>query len=55
MSDASASREIVRPTLHYFGLTTVNLEAMLDWYGKVLPFGCSGVASDCRRLRLCVS
>ena len=36
MSDASASREIVRPTLHHFGLTTANLEAMLDWYGKVL-------------------
>ena len=28
--------EIVRPTLHHFGLTTANLEAMLDWYGKVL-------------------
>ena len=36
MSDASASREIVRPTLHHFGLTTANLEAMVDWYGKVL-------------------
>ena len=36
MSDASASREIGRPTLHHFGLTTANLEAMLDWYGKVL-------------------
>ena len=36
MSDASASREIVRPTLHHFGLTTANLEAMLNWYGKVL-------------------
>jgi catechol 2,3-dioxygenase-like lactoylglutathione lyase family enzyme len=36
MSDASASCEIVRPTLHHFGLTTANLEAMLDWYGRVL-------------------
>ncbi len=36
MSDASASREIVRPTLHHFGLTTANLEAMVNWYGKVL-------------------
>ncbi len=36
MSDASASRKIVRPTLHHFGLTTANLEAMLDWYGEVL-------------------
>src|SRR5208283_512328 len=36
MSDASASCEIVRPKLHHFGLTTANLEAMLNWYGKVL-------------------
>jgi catechol 2,3-dioxygenase len=28
--------EFVHPTLHHFGLTTANLEAMLDWYGKVL-------------------
>ncbi len=33
MSNASASCEIVRPTLHHFGLTTANLVAMLDWYG----------------------
>ena len=138
MSDAPAICKIVRPTLHHFGLTTANLEAMLDWYCKVpgmtpnhqtskplgtrgpsgvrvvsrtagscwrvpvgvgrqesrgdrspsegharaqealyefefanrirpylesgvrdlesrIPFGCSGVASDCRRPRLCVS
>ena len=36
MSNASASCEIVRPTLHHFGLTTANLVAMLDWYGNAL-------------------
>jgi catechol 2,3-dioxygenase-like lactoylglutathione lyase family enzyme len=36
LSSASASRTIVRPTLHHFGLTTANLEAMVDWYAKVL-------------------
>jgi catechol-2,3-dioxygenase len=36
VSGAAASRRIVRPTLHHFGLTTANLEAMLDWYAKVL-------------------
>ncbi len=36
MLDVSARREIVYPTLHHFGLTTSNLKAMLDWYGKVL-------------------
>ena len=36
MSDASAICKTVRPTLHHFGLTTANLEAMLDWYCKVL-------------------
>jgi catechol 2,3-dioxygenase len=27
---------IVHPKLHHFGLTTANLDAMLDWYRKVL-------------------
>jgi len=36
MSPASASHEIIRPTLHHVGLTTANLEPMLAWYGKVL-------------------
>src|SRR3984957_7856388 len=27
---------IVHPKLQHFGLTTANLEAMLDWYRKVL-------------------
>jgi catechol-2,3-dioxygenase len=27
---------IIRPTLHHFGLTTANLQAMKEWYGKVL-------------------
>ncbi len=36
MSDASAICKTVRPTLHHFGLTTANLEAMLDWYCKLL-------------------
>jgi catechol 2,3-dioxygenase len=35
-SGALAIRAIVRPTLHHFGLTTANLEAMVDWYAKVL-------------------
>jgi catechol 2,3-dioxygenase-like lactoylglutathione lyase family enzyme len=30
------SLEIIRPKLHHFGLTTANLEAMLNWYSKVL-------------------
>jgi catechol 2,3-dioxygenase len=33
---ASAARWIVRPTLHHFGLKTSNLDAMVDWYAKVL-------------------
>ena len=33
---ASARHTIVRPTLHHFGLTTANLETMVDWYAKVL-------------------
>jgi catechol 2,3-dioxygenase len=36
MTDSSASRESVRPTLHHFGLTTSNLEAMVGWYAEVL-------------------
>jgi catechol 2,3-dioxygenase len=36
MSDAPANRQIVHPTLHHFGLTTAKLEAMVDWYAKVL-------------------
>jgi len=36
LSGAAASRTIVRPTLHHFGLTTANLEPMVDWYAKVL-------------------
>ncbi len=36
MSDASATRPIVHATLHHFGLTTSKLEAMVDWYAKVL-------------------
>jgi catechol-2,3-dioxygenase len=35
-SGAAASRTIARPTLHHFGLTTANLEVMVDWYAKVL-------------------
>ena len=35
-SGASASRKAVSPTLHHFGLKTSNLDAMVDWYGKVL-------------------
>ena len=27
---------IVHPKLQHFGLTTANLEAMIDWYHKVL-------------------
>jgi catechol-2,3-dioxygenase len=33
---AAASTAIIRPTLHHFGLATANLEAMVDWYAKVL-------------------
>jgi catechol-2,3-dioxygenase len=36
MSNAFANRQIVHPTLHHFGLTTAKLEAMVDWYAKVL-------------------
>ena len=36
LSGVSARRTVVRPTLHHFGLTTANLEAMVDWYAKVL-------------------
>lgn len=36
LSGVSASRKSVRPTLHHFGMTTANLEAMVDWYTKVL-------------------
>jgi catechol 2,3-dioxygenase len=36
LSGASASRKAVCPALHHFGLKTSNLDAMVDWYGKVL-------------------
>jgi catechol-2,3-dioxygenase len=36
MTNASASREAIRPTLHHFGLTTLNLEAMIGCYAEVL-------------------
>jgi catechol-2,3-dioxygenase len=36
ISGASASRRTAGPTLHHFGLKTSNLDAMVDWYGKVL-------------------
>jgi catechol 2,3-dioxygenase-like lactoylglutathione lyase family enzyme len=36
LSGASPSGTIIRPTLHHFGLTTANLEAMVDWYANVL-------------------
>ncbi len=31
-----ASSPVVRPTMHHFGLKTTNLDAMVDWYAKVL-------------------
>jgi catechol 2,3-dioxygenase len=36
LSDTSAGRKAVSPRLHHFGLKTSNLDAMVDWYGKVL-------------------
>jgi catechol-2,3-dioxygenase len=36
MTNASATRETIRPTLHHFGLMTANLEAMVGWYAEVL-------------------
>jgi hypothetical protein len=36
MPDAAVGREVIRPASHHFGLTTANMEVMLDWYGKVL-------------------
>jgi catechol 2,3-dioxygenase len=33
---SSVSRKAVCPTLHHFGLKTSNLDAMVDWYEKVL-------------------
>ena len=36
LSGATASRKAVCPALHHFGLKTSNLDAMVDWYGKVL-------------------
>ena len=36
LSGSSAGRKAVSPTLHHFGLKTSNLDAMVDWYGKVL-------------------
>jgi catechol-2,3-dioxygenase len=35
-SDGSDNEEIVRPTLHHFGLVTGSLQPMRDWYAKVL-------------------
>ena len=35
-SGAPAGRKAVCPALHHFGLKTSNLDAMVDWYGKVL-------------------
>jgi catechol 2,3-dioxygenase len=33
---AKSRSDIIRPTLHHYGLTVSDTEAMLDWYGKVL-------------------
>src|ERR1700693_1438498 len=33
---AKSESSIIRPTLHHYGLTVSNTEAMLDWYSKVL-------------------
>jgi len=36
LPEVCPSRKIVPPRLHHFGLTTSNLEAMVDWYAKLL-------------------
>jgi catechol 2,3-dioxygenase len=36
MSQESEKHAIINPTLHHFGVITTHLEAMLDWYAKVL-------------------
>jgi catechol-2,3-dioxygenase len=36
MTQSSTNNETIHPTLHHFGLTTANLEPMVEWYNKVL-------------------
>jgi len=36
MTQSSTNNETTHPTLHHFGLTTANLEPMVEWYNKVL-------------------
>jgi catechol-2,3-dioxygenase len=36
LSRTVESRSMARPTLHHLGLKTSNLDAMVDWYAKVL-------------------
>jgi catechol-2,3-dioxygenase len=36
LSDDFGSQPAMRPALHHFGFKTANLDAMVDWYAKVL-------------------
>ena len=36
MAQGSENSSIIHPTLHHFGVTTLHLEEMVDWYAKVL-------------------
>jgi catechol 2,3-dioxygenase len=36
MTQDSANSAIIRPTLHHFGVETRHLDAMVDWYAKVV-------------------
>lgn len=36
MSQASEKRAVISPTFHHFGVLTLRMEEMIDWYGKVL-------------------
>jgi catechol 2,3-dioxygenase len=36
MSQESEKHPLINPTLHHFGVITTRLDAMIDWYAKVL-------------------
>lgn len=39
-------RRIIAPTLHHYGTMTANIDAMVEWYGKVLGFVVTGSSTS---------
>jgi catechol 2,3-dioxygenase-like lactoylglutathione lyase family enzyme len=42
----SESEQVIKPTLHHYGVVTSNIEAMVDWYAKVVGFEVTAAAGS---------